>query len=203
MPRHDDHDDLSALDFSAPADAADQAGPDDSDALDFSAADVTVEESAVDAFDDFAPTEPEGPDTELAALASAAEAIEEEQDEEDGLELFTVTNPLDTVSVSALMDGRTYRVTLSPKVTNMTETELAEEICVLAELAHMKGMAGQYSYVLDHGTQAEGLDEVRLLGVDSQELIRGFMENEMHFPSPEQADAAQAEVFATRYATDK
>ncbi|CDO85912.1 hypothetical protein AWC29_08020 [Mycobacterium triplex] len=50
-----------------------------------------------------------------------------------------MTNPPKTVSVAALMDGRTQRVRLSSKVTSMTETELAAEIVVLADLAYKKG----------------------------------------------------------------
>lgn len=202
MPQYDEHDDLAALDFSAHEPASDDDVA-DSDALDFSVASDSVDESAADALDEYAPNEPDDTETELDSIASAASGTEEEESEEDGLQLFTVTNPPETVSVSALIDGRTQRVTLSPKVTSMTESELAEEILVLTDLARQKGLAGQHTYLLENASQAEGLQEVSELGIDGNELLRAFMEEGMQLSTPEQAEAAQAEVFATRYATDK
>jgi hypothetical protein len=114
-----------------------------------------------------------------------------------------VTNPPETVSVSALIDGRTQRVRLSPKANSLTESELAEEIIVLAGLARKKGLAGQHTYLLENASQIEGLDGLTELGVDSNQLLRDFMDAGMQLPTPEQADAAQAEVFAARYTPDK
>jgi hypothetical protein len=204
MPQHDEHDDLAALDFSG-ADESYDDGVEESDALDFSGADDdSGEEAAVDALDDYAPAESEETGTELDAIDSQTEAIEEEkEDEEDGLQLFTVTNPPDTVSVSALIDGRTQRIELSAKVSSMNESELADEILVLADLARQKGLAGQHTYLLESASDAESMREMGEMGVDTTEALRDFMENGMKLSTPEQAAAAQAEVFATRYATDK
>jgi hypothetical protein len=201
MPQPDDRDDLAALDFYG-ADEPDDHSGGESDALDFAPAeDDGAEQSGVDALDEYAPAETET-ETELEAIDAATEANEEqEHDEEDGVALFTVANPEDTVSVVALMDGRTHRVELSPKVTSMTESELAEEIVVLAELARQKGLAGQHTYLIQNAPQTEGLQELSEIGLDGNEILRAFMETGMQLPTPEQAADAQAEVFATRYGT--
>ena len=104
---------------------------------------------------------------------------------------------------TSLIDGRTQRVRLSPKANSLTESELAEEIIVLAGLARKKGLAGQHTYLLENASQIEGLDGLTELGVDSNQLLRDFMDAGMQLPTPEQADAAQAEVFAARYTPDK
>jgi hypothetical protein len=203
MSQHDEHDDLAALDFSSQQSGSDEESHEESDALDFSAADDSDEESEVEALYDYAPTEPEEIDTELEAIAAATEAADTEEDEEDGVQHFTVTNPPETVSVSALIDGRTQRVQLSPKAISLTESELADEIIVLADLARKKGLAGQHTYLLENASQTEGLQELGQLGIDSNQMLRDFMEAGMQLPTPEQADAAQAEVFAARYTPDK
>ena len=98
MPQHDEHDDLSALDFSSHQSGSDD-GHDESDALDFSAADDSGEESDVAALYDYAPTETEEIDTELEAIAAATEAAEDAREDEESGPQFTVTNPPETVSV--------------------------------------------------------------------------------------------------------
>jgi hypothetical protein len=203
MSQHDEHDDLAALDFSSHQSGSDDDSHEDSDALDFSAADDSGEESDVEALSAYAPTEPEENETELEAIAAATEAAETEEDAEDGLQQFTVTNPPETVSVSALIDGRTQRVQLSPKASSLTESELAEEIIVLAGLARKKGLAGQHTYLFDNASQVEGLQDLDELGLDGDQIFRDFVEAGMQLPTPEQADAAQAEVFAARYTVDK
>jgi hypothetical protein len=203
MSQHDEHDDLTALDFSSH-----QAESDDDDtdsaALDFSVADDSGEESDVETLSEYAPpTEPEEDETELEAIAAATEAAEDEEDEEDGGQQFTVTNPHGTVSVSALMDGRTHRVQLSPKASSLTESELADEIIVLSGLARKKGLAGQHTYLVDNVSQVEGLHDLDELGLDGNQVFRDFVQVGMRLPTPEQADAEQAEVFAARYTPDK
>ncbi|OBH39609.1 hypothetical protein A5692_00555 [Mycobacterium sp. E342] len=199
MPQYDDRDDLAALDFSAAESGSDVL--EESDALDFSAPAEDDEESSVDALHDYAPSEPEDLDTDLAAIESQTDTGREAgEGEEEAPQEFTVTNPPETVSVSALMDGRTQRVELSPKVTSMSEAELAEEILVIADLARQKGLAAQHSYLLGDDSLSETMRE---MGIDGGEVVRDFMENGIGLVTPEQAAAAQAEVFATRYATDK
>jgi hypothetical protein len=202
MPQHDEHDDLSALDFSSHQSGS-HDNHDESDALDFSSAADGDEESGVDAIYDYAPTEAEEVDSELEAIAAATEATEDEEDESDGLQEFTVINPPGTVSVSALMDGRTHRVKLSPTATKLTESELAEEILVLANLARQKGRAGQHAFLMENAAQPGALQILDEIGFDGTGVIRDFVENSVNLPTPEQADAAQTEVFAARYTSDK
>jgi len=198
MPQHDDHDDLSALDFSAAGSGSDATS--ESDPLDFSAADGNGEESGADAFQAFTPTQPEDTGTEMDAIDAQAPVSEDDEEAEDDLQAVTVTNPPETVSVSALMDGRTHQVHLSAKATNMTETELAEEILVIADLARQKGLAGQHTFLMQNEDLSQGMHDI---GIDDDSFVRGFFEEFMNLPTEEQAAEAQAEVFATRYTADK
>ena len=103
---------------------------------------------------------------------------------------FTVTNPPATVAVSTFMDGRVHRIDLAPQVITMTETHLAEEIVVIAELATRDARAAQYAHVLD-SMRRQGHDDA---------VTRDFLTRDLDLPSPEDASAARAQVFAMRYA---
>jgi hypothetical protein len=105
---------------------------------------------------------------------------------------FTVTNPPGTVTVSTFMDGRVQQIELSQKATTMTETELAEEILVIARLATQDARAAQYAYVLD-GMRQQGHDD---------STTRDFLTRDLDLPSPEHASADRADTFTTRYAGD-
>jgi hypothetical protein len=113
-------------------------------------------------------------------------------DEERGPQtmFFTVTNPPGTVSATALMDGRPIQVTLEPQVCNMTESELAEEISLIARLASQNARAGQHLL-------ASGM--LQQLGEDPVSA-RSYVEYELGLPSPETVLADKAQIFATRYA---
>ena len=148
-----EHDDLAALDFSAPDDEA--------------------AESGLDALDGY--VEPVGDADEPAGLP---------------VPLFTVTNPPGTVTVTTFMDGRVQQIDLTPKVTHMTERDLAEEIVVIAGLATQDARSAQYAFMLEGMTQ-QGHDAVS---------TRDFLTRDLHLPTPEQTEAARADVFATRYA---
>lgn len=106
--------------------------------------------------------------------------------------LFTVTNPPGTVTVSAFFDGRVQRIGLSPEAVEAGEDHLAAEIVVIAGLATQRARAAQFSYMLE-GMQDHGHDTVD---------TRDFLIRSVGLPSPEDADAAQARVFATRYQGD-
>jgi len=114
--------------------------------------------------------------------------------------LYTVSNPAETVSVSALIDGRTQRIDRSGKADGLTESDLADEVIALGDLARRKGLAGQRSYLLDtvdtSGAVSESGD---LFGVDGDEALRNLVELDMGLPTPQQGEAMQAEVFAGRY----
>ena len=75
---------------------------------------------------DFSVAESEQAESDLDALGDYAE--EPAEDDELPVPVFTVTNPPGTVTVTAFLDGRVKQIDLSPKVTDMTETDLADEI---------------------------------------------------------------------------
>jgi len=182
----DDHDDLAALDFSSA-----EAAPVDSQAydMDFGTDDDHDPESGLADLDEYAPAE-------IANAVTVEDIIDsqtgdaDEQDDDAQTMMFTVTNPPGTVSVSSLMDGRIQQIDLAPSVTTMTESQLAEEIRVIADLARRKGLAGQYTFM---ATML--YSEVHHNGAD----VRALLEQGLELPSPQQANEAQADVFASRY----
>jgi len=72
----------------------------------------------------------------------------------------------------------------------MTESQLAEEIRVIADLARLRGLAGQHAFMT-----TMLYSEVHHNGAD----VRALLEQGLELPSPQQADEAQADVFASRY----
>ena len=182
----DDHDNLAALDFSST-----EAAPVDSQAydMDFGAEDDRDAESGLADLDEYAPAE-------IAHAVTVEDIIDsqtgdgDEHDDDAPILMFTVTNPPGTVSVSSLMDGRIQQIDLAPSVTTMTESQLAEEIRVIADLARLKGLAGQYAFMTDMLYREELHN-----GAD----LRVVLEEGLELPSPQQADEAQADVFASRY----
>ena len=96
--------------------------------------------------------------------------------------VFTVTNPPGTVTVTTFMDGRVNQIDLSPKVTEMTETHLAEEIVVIAGLATQDARSAQYAFMLE-GMRQQGHDDV---------ATRDFLARDLDLPTPEEAKAARA-----------
>src|SRR4029079_8116160 len=143
---------------------------DDLVALDFSVAESGQVESDLDALGDYA----------------------EDPAEDDDLPVpvFAVTNPPGTVTVTAFLDGRVKQVDLSPKVTEMTEADLADEIVVIAGLATADARSAQYAYMLE-GMRRQGHDDV---------ATRDFLARDLDLPTPDEAKAARAQLFSTRYA---
>ena len=131
--------------------------------------------SALEAFDEYVPAPEDGAEQELSSP------------------LYTVTNPAGTVSVAVCLDGRVDHVELAPKVTEMTERELAEEIVVIADLARQKARSQLHTLIV------EG---VRVMGYDPA-IMHDGLRRELDMPTPEEAAATAAEVFASRYATDR
>jgi hypothetical protein len=154
----------------APPHNPDDGDHDDLAALDFSAVEDASEKSDLDALGDYV-----APD---------------EAEDELPVPLFTLSNPPGTVTVTTFMDGRVHQIDLSPKVTTMTETHLAEEIVVIAGLATQDARSAQYAFMLE-GMRQQGHDNV---------VTRDFLARDLDLPSPEEAEAARAQVFATRYA---
>lgn len=117
-------------------------------------------------------------------------------DDDDGEPIralvFTVTNPPGTVSVTVFLDGRIHQVELAATVTRMTEAELADEVLVIAGLAHQQAQAAQ------HALLVESMGE---LGHDRVET-GNFLEHDLGLPSPPTVQAETAQVFANRYEAD-
>lgn len=151
----------------------------------------TNEASPLDALDDYAPVQTDDAEGDLDALHALTE-----RDEEPELELFTVTNPQGSVSVSTLMDGRIQHVELTDKATSMSEAQLADEIFVIADLARQKARASQYTFMV------ENIGELTDEDAEGSALLREFVGMTLNLPTPEEAAAAEAEVFATRYDVD-
>lgn len=181
-----DHDDLAALDFSSA-----ESAPVDSQAydMDFGADDDRDPGSGLADLDEYAPA-PIADGATVEDIIDSQTGDDDEHDDDAPVPMFTVTNPPGTVSVSSLMDGRIQQIDLAPSVTTMTESHLAEEIRVIAELARLKGLAGQHTFMTtmlyreEHHNGAE---------------VREVLEQGLELPSPQQADEAQADVFASRY----
>lgn len=163
---------------------------DDLGALDFSGG-GSVEESPLDALGDYAPpAESDESTSELDALDGLTE--QEEQD----LALFTVTNPQGSVSVTALMDGRVQSVSVTDKASHMTESGLAQEIFVIADLARQKARAAQHTFMVENMGEMTG-------GSDAQNaMLLEFVGATLNLPTPEEAAAYEEQVFSTRYEVD-
>lgn len=150
-------------------------------ALDFSAPEDDASDLA--AFDGYLVEEP----VDAGPLPGS-----EEPDEGVPLPVFAVTNPPGTVTVTTFMDGRVHRIDLSPKASTMTETNLADEILVIARLATQDARSAQYAFMLE-GMREQGHDDF---------ATRDFLSRDLDLPSPEQAAAARASIFSTRYTGD-
>lgn len=196
MPQHlpggdDDHDDLAALDFygSDPVSTDDHSG-----GYDFYAGEeVSHDDTGVDALHSYsAAPDPVDDGGDLDTLHS----LTEDEDEEEEIELYTVTNPPGSVAVSALIDGRIHKIELTGGAGRMTESQLAEEIVVIAELARRKARAGQQATIL------ASMEESEDIGAEERAALKNFLGSSLQLPTEEEAAAAEAEVFAERYADD-
>jgi hypothetical protein len=152
-------------------------------ALDFFVAEREPEDSVLDALGGY-------------VVEDSAHEVADGVLEDDGGELpvpvFTVSNPQGTVTVTTFLDGRVRHIDLSHKVTEMTETELADEIVVISGLATQDAKSAQYAFMLE-GMREQGHDDA---------ATRDFLTRDLDLPTPEQAQAARAQIFATRYAGD-
>ncbi|MGV0738478.1 hypothetical protein ABQF35_16860 [Mycobacterium syngnathidarum] len=130
-------------------------------------------------------------DDELYDDRDVPDAAIESGDELDD-PVFTVTNPAGTVSATAYFTGPVQRVDLAASVVRMTETELAEEIRVIADLAQLKARSVVHAFLLEGMT---------MMGHDRSEW-GSILNRSIGLPSPEQADEKIAKVFSVRYRDD-
>ncbi len=126
---------------------------------------------------------------DLAALDFAHPG---DHDDEVPVPVFTVANPPGTVTVTTFMDGRVKQIELSPKTTDLTEVELAEEIVVIAGLATQEAKSAQYTFMLE-AMREQGHDDA---------ATRDFLARDLDLPTPEEAREARTQMFATRYSGD-
>lgn len=175
----DDFDSLSALDFSYPDDGSDTAGLEAFGTYDDGV--VLGDSVSEDADSDDAVSGGEYFDGSVV-----------DEDENLAVPLFTVTNPPETVTVTAFMDGRVQQIELAPRITGLSERDLAEEILVIAGLAAQQAKSAQYSFMLA-GMREHGHDDA---------ATRDFLTRDLDLLTPEQADDARAQVFSTRYGGD-
>jgi hypothetical protein len=137
---------------------------------------------------DFSVTESEPAESDLDVLGDYTEQAAE--GDELPVPVFAVSNPPGTVTVTAFLDGRVKQVDLSPKATDMTEADLADEIVAIAGLATADARSAQYAYMLE-GMRQQGHDDV---------ATREFLARDLDLPTPDEAKAARAQLFSTRYA---
>lgn len=124
---------------------------------------------------------------------SAALSLDLSAEDDAAMPMFTVTNPPGTVTVTTYMDGRVHQIDLAPHAVSLTESILAEEIVVIAGLATQDARSAQYTFMLE-GMREQGHDNV---------ATRDFLNRDLDLPTPEQAQAARAELFANRYAGEE
>ena len=194
MPRHDDgQDDLSALVFfDTHKSRSDDDRSAERQALAFSTAGKdSAPEASGDALRAQTSDQPQDTTTDRDAILSASNtATDDAQNDEWSEYLVKVTNPPGTVSVTAILDGTIQQIDLSAKVTSMTESALADEILVIADLAAQKGLATQQALIAD---------TVREMKLDDGGAARDLIEESVDLPTLQQAVEAQAKLFASRY----
>lgn len=157
-------------------------GEDLAAALDFSAPradDVDVDDMYV------GDAEPEEP------AEGYIDPYEQQEEPEDLGQLFSVSNPPGTLTVTAFLDGGIQSVEISPSVTGMAESELARELLAIAKVAAIKARAGQYELLMKTTPQEAG----------EREFLGEFLHHGVGLPTPAQAARAEAE-FVQRYLSE-
>jgi hypothetical protein len=172
--------DLAALDFSTNVD--DERGS-SLDALDEYAADAGEEASTLDELGEYGPVEVAEPDV-LAAVDPLA--ADDNADNDAQMPLTSATNPPGTVTVTAHLNGLVQQVELAASTTTMTESQLAEEVRVVADVAAKKATSAMYIFMVELMV-AQGI---------GRETAETFMQSNMPLANPQQARAAEAELAA-------
>jgi ESX secretion-associated protein EspD/H len=174
--------DLAALDFSTNVD--DERGS-SLDALDDYAPDGREDASTLDELGEYGPAEvtEHGGDA-LAAVEPVAP--DDNADNDAQMPLISATNPPGTVTVTAHLDGLVQQVELSASTTTMTESQLAEEVRVVADVAAKKATSAMYIFMVELMV-AQGI---------GRETAETFMQSNMSLATPQQARAAEVELAA-------
>lgn len=180
---HSDDTGLDALDFDIPQPDDDGTGL---DALpDYSVGEIdhgTSFDGVFDFANANAEVEVEDDDDDVFGAVDADAAT---ADEEQG-PVVQAINPPGTVSVTAYLGGSVAQVDLDPKVTTLTESQLAEEIRFVAGVAAKKATAVVHVGVVNMLVEQ---------GMDLRDA-RDFVETNMPFATPEQAQEADLALVA-------
>jgi hypothetical protein len=176
----DDDNGLSALDFDTPEFSDDAS---ELDALpDYDGADDVDHGAGLDAVQDYSNHEVEDDEDDgFDAFENEAPAEDEEQ-----IPVVQAVNPPGTVAVTAYLNGSVARVDLDPKVTTLTEAQLADEIRFVAGVAATKATAVVHIGVVSMMTEQ---------GMDFREA-QDFVTTNMPFATPEQAGEAELALIA-------
>ncbi|MGV0811233.1 hypothetical protein ABQF34_04685 [Mycolicibacterium boenickei] len=180
-------------------------GDDDSglDAFDFGAPQYDDEASGLDALPDYTAERVDHDDNHgLDAVHDYANHHEVEDHEDDGfgaldahdadpedeeqIPVVQAINPPGTVTVTAYLNGSVAQVDLDPKVTTLTEAQLADEIRFVAGVAAKRATAVVHIGVVNMMVEQ---------GMDFQEA-RDFVGTNMPFATPEQAGEAELALIA-------
>ena len=136
---------------------------------------------------DFSSTADDEPGSCLDALD--VYSTDDEPDNAEQIPLVSASNPPGTVTVQAYLSGLAHRVQLSPSTTTMSESQLAEEIRVVADVAAKKATSALYFFVVEL-LAAQGI---------SRDTAQTFLQNNMPYATSPQARAAEMALVA-RYA---
>jgi hypothetical protein len=109
-------------------------------------------------------------------------------DEDPQTPLISATNPPGTVTVTAHLNGLVQQVELAASTTTMTESQLAEEVRVVADVAAKKASSAMYIFMVELMV-AQGI---------GRQTAETFMQANMSLATPQQARAAEVEL-ATRH----
>jgi hypothetical protein len=169
-------------------------------ALDFSTNVDDERVSSLDALDDYAPDHREFASTldelgecdaaEVAdpdAIAAVDPFAADDNSANDAqMPLISATNPPGTVTVTAHLNGLVQQVELAASTTTMTESQLAEEVRVVADVAAKKATSAMHIFMVELMV-AQGI---------GRETAETFIQSNMTLATPQQARAAEAELAA-------
>ncbi|MGV0771977.1 hypothetical protein [Mycobacterium syngnathidarum] len=174
---HSDDAGLDALDFDTPNLDDDASGL---DALPDYTADDIDNVADLDAVHDYHGHEAVDDDFVFDA-SDAVDATDEQQ-----TPVIQAINPPGTVAVTAYLGGSVAHVDLDPKVTTLTESQLAEEIRVVAGVAAKRASAVVHVGVVNMFVEQ---------GMELRDA-RDFVETNMPFATPDQAQEADLALIA-------
>ncbi|OBG89320.1 hypothetical protein A5733_00135 [Mycobacterium sp. NS-7484] len=138
--------------------------------------------TSLDGVDDFTNVEvDEDEDDGFGAVDADAATADEDQGP-----MVQAINPPGTVAVTAYLGGSVAQVDLDPKVTALTESQLAEEIRFVAGVAAKKASAVVHVGVVNMFVEQ---------GMNLRDA-RDFVETNMPFATPEQAHEADLALIA-------